>query len=182
MGFHWDVFVPCCLFTSGLRRGRSSPPPPGEHGSVRGERSGKSEKFGPRGDARSAEVGHNKGSRLPFETQRESPEGSAKNGAAAPYICNPLRASPSPRSLCFPRCQAGFLSQRTSHATQISFPQLSPQVSHASFCLQSPKLTAGKQEPPGKANSGQLWSGSAVTAALGSREGLACQPHAPRKG
>lgn len=27
MGFHWDVFVPCCLFTSGLGRGRGSPRP-----------------------------------------------------------------------------------------------------------------------------------------------------------
>lgn len=149
-------------------KGPGLPSPPGEHGTAHGEESGRSEKFGPRGGARSAAVGHNKGSRLPFESQRESPEGSAKTVPLLLTYVTPSGLPPSPHSLCLPRCRAGFLSQGSSHATQISFPELSLQVSHAPFCLQSLKLIAGKQEQAGKATLGQLWSGSAVTAALGS--------------
>lgn len=54
-------------------------------------------------------VGHNKGSQLPFETQRDSPEESAETVPMDPYICNPLGVPPHPHSLCPPRCQVLFL-------------------------------------------------------------------------
>lgn len=98
-------------------------------------------------------VGHNKGSQLPFETQRESPEELAEAMRMLPYICNPLRGP----SLC-----PTLFSLDNHHRTQLissslPLPQLSLQVSHAPFCLQSPNLTAGKQEPAGKATTS--WKG-----------------------
>lgn len=70
-------------------------------------------------------VGHNKGSPLPFETQRESPEESAETVPMRPYICNPLRAPPRPVPLPSPAAKPCF--SKDEHRTQlISFPRALP--------------------------------------------------------
>lgn len=98
-------------------------------------------------------VGHNKGSQLPFETQRDSPEESAETVPMHPYICNPLGGPPP---IPFAPLAAKPCFSNNKHRTQLIFPPslLSLQVSHAPFCLKSPKPTAVKQEPAGKATPG----------------------------
>lgn len=182
MGFHWDVFVPCCLFTSGLGRGRSSPSPQVS-----------TNRCTAKGRGRAKSSGREEMPEVPKSGTTKAPGSHLKlkgNLRKDPQKTVPLLltyVTPSGLSLHpipFASLVAKPGSFHSDHLTQLRSlsPQLSLQVSHAPFCLQSSKLTAGNWEPPGKANSGQLWSGSAVTAALGSREGLACPPHAPRKG
>lgn len=100
-------------------------------------------------------VGHNKGCQLPFETQRESPEGSAETVPMRPYICNPLRAPPSPVPFAPLAAQPCF--SNNDHRTQlISF---SPPSFSRSLLSQEPETHC--------CEAGAGWEGHARTPAAG---------------